>query len=1569
MASFEEMDYKYCIICQSPKDNGQIVNKPQRSSYENLLIYLCKLNKINWDILNNNEVQLTHLSVDILIEKNAVWHRKCYANATHKCRSERQNNNKSPRGRKRKIQDNPVATVSTSSSSYTRSHSTPYDKKKCFFCQQVRSNETTSMIHTENAGKSLSSAVNKSQNLELMTRLNSAIKPEDGHANDIIYHLSCYSNHVTHVLRSPESKPDINITFQNECMLKTIKFIEEKVTVGEHVATDEAEQQYINFLGGIESDAKINHKPPYNRKWLISQVKSHISSINVKSHPNKNKPGYFILPDACVENLVKPENTLDITQQICKVAEVIREDTIDFIESREERNSVSVISNESDVNKTLFSLIKWIIIGNHEECATSKRTDIAKQCVLTICQNIMYNIKSTKQVKYTPKSDDSGFKLKRKYENPQVTGHSLSIHFDTRSKILIDIAKSEGSGIPYHRVIQIETAIANAVIENCKTFNGVYVPPFLQRGVFVFFSTDNINFAEDTMDGKEITNATVIAVYQVPSQTAERISPPLCIKDVDENTLSPYNTEIMPCIKPSKSKLLSVRGPKMLVNVDPIDDKYKNQLMVWILCSAHSRINGNSSIPSLSGYYSLISNKLPITSTGVLPIIPESSTEYSTLLTVINQTRKLKTLAVGDEHPVILSCDLAIYEKALQIIDVDTCLKSQVIPRIGGLHTTMAVLRGIGTSIQNSGLDDVWQEADVFGSETTRQILKCGHYKRCLRAHLYTYHALFELELEQFLNDNPQYADLLSDNSEAINNACRIRDMAEKTTLVKIANRAAIDSMESELIPAFYAWEEQRNSNAMFRSMTNYMHRVEKVVLFIVASRSGDLHLHLQAGEALNSIFFAFDRIKYKRLWPRYISDMYEIEKRHPNTWRELLYGNISVTESDIPHVSIDGDHGTEHAVKCLKGKEALTGISNDETCRLRYFLSSPELSKLVSAYKEQHDIERSTAKHHHDLYPSAITKEQNATRKIKDAIKVCGNPFEAEEEDTLWNLVTHAYVPQQYVSSILDADNHGQELYEEYVQSRLNGDDSIWEPVTKVNNHMYMSGKSSGNHHRTDISDLRDTGDLYARLLILSNSGRDIDIKHTVGTYEFTVTPRSLFSADGTVLRMTDKQKLLHSLEKLAQPRIEDVHMANARPNYKVAIIDVSQLIRNPQKIKKTAAVKTVLLLSDEFNRNITELLNGVDELILVMDTWPENSLKMRKGAGKSLKDPVRYKIKDNTKISHLTMDKLLSHEATKRDLATYLADKVLEYTANNEKTVIVSYSGKTKSNKSIAFNESNHDEADGQMIRQGILGKSRWHHNTELTIHSTDTDVVVIAVSMYPLLVPNTRILTASGLLHIKPLWQALGAEKANALIGLHALSGCDTTGRFNYVGKPTWFHHFCQAPNHIIEALIKLGCPDELTDAVISAIAEFVCMIYTPKSATTKYKKIDELRYNLYCSKTVESDRLPPTMGALKPCIQRAHIQASKWGQSNIDMQVKLDPCENGYYKSDGCYLQIRSELPPAPESLIEMTICKCQKSQCRTQRCSCKASKLPCTDLCQCVEQCENNEDNYPGVAGD
>ena len=58
----------------------------------------------------------------------------------------------------------------------------------------------------------------------------------------------------------------------------------------------------------------------------------------------------------------------------------------------------------------------------------------------------------------------------------------------------------------------------------------------------------------------------------------------------------------------------------------------------------------------------------------------------------------------------------------------------------------------------------------------------------------------------------------------------------------------------------------------------------------------------------MSKMFFAMDRIKYKRLWPRDIADMYDLRTNHPNTWRDLEAGNISVTKNEIPFVSIGAD-------------------------------------------------------------------------------------------------------------------------------------------------------------------------------------------------------------------------------------------------------------------------------------------------------------------------------------------------------------------------------------------------------------------------------------------------------------------------------------------------------------------------------------------------------------------------------------------------------------------------------------------------------------------------------------
>ena len=122
----------------------------------------------------------------------------------------------------------------------------------------------------------------------------------------------------------------------------------------------------------------------------------------------------------------------------------------------------------------------------------------------------------------------------------------------------------------------------------------------------------------------------------------------------------------------------------------------------------------------------------------------------------------------------------------------------------------------------------------------------------------------------------------------------------------------------------------------------------------MAASRNGDLHLHLQAGEELSKQFFAMNRIKYKRLWPRYIADMHVLKNDHPETWKELEEGNISVTKSSIPFLSIGADHALEQLNRAMK-VQGLTGILNHSNARMRFFLAISELSRLEKDFKSQY--------------------------------------------------------------------------------------------------------------------------------------------------------------------------------------------------------------------------------------------------------------------------------------------------------------------------------------------------------------------------------------------------------------------------------------------------------------------------------------------------------------------------------------------------------------------------------------------------------------------------------------
>ena len=109
-----------------------------------------------------------------------------------------------------------------------------------------------------------------------------------------------------------------------------------------------------------------------------------------------------------------------------------------------------------------------------------------------------------------------------------------------------------------------------------------------------------------------------------------------------------------------------------------------------------------------------------------------------------------------------------------------------------------------------------------------------------------------------------------------------------------------------------------------------------------------------------------------------------------------------------------------------------------------------------------------------------------------------------------------------------------------------------------------------------------------------------------------------------------------------------------------------------------------------------------------------------------------------------------------------------------------------------------------------------------------------------------------------------------------------------------------------------------------------------------------------------KQADSDRLSPTLTALKGKVSRAHYITLQWKSSHINSPSLLDPNDYGWLfnEKDQVFEPVMTSLAPAPESIIHLTVCNC-KTNCSTNRCKCPKNVLNCSEMRGC-ENCENDE---------
>jgi len=246
-----------------------------------------------------------------------------------------------------------------------------------------------------------------------------------------------------------------------------------------------------------------------------------------------------------------------------------------------------------------------------------------------------------------------------------------------------------------------------------------------------------------------------------------------------------------------------------------------------------------------------------------------------------------------------------------------------------------------------------------------------------------------------------------------------------------------------------------------------------------------------------------------------------------------------------------------------------------------------------------------------------------------------------------------------------------------------------------------------------------------------------------------------------------------------------------------------------------------------------------------------------------------------------------------------------------------------------------------------------------------STKTHVFILTIRRYPELCQNTFFVTGSGPRHrkveLKPIFQALGPIKTAALPLFHAFTGADNTGSFSGKGKVACWKAFNQADEDVLLAFVQLGTPEYPTPDTFNGIEKFVCHLY---QQNTKICKVAELRWHLFKKKQAQSEKLPPTRGALHEAILRSHYQAMIWNNDRIPNPVLPSPESYGWTKEDDQWMPVITKVPPAPKAIIELVKCCCSKDRCSTNRCQCRKAELTCTELCSCSETddlCENIQD--------
>lgn len=363
------------------------------------------------------------------------------------------------------------------------------------------------MVSTKSAGSSLEAAVKTSGDPKLLVKLSTALDGQDAHAIDVKYHKNCWAKNVTGVLRkSSITEGHGEETSEIAAKIEFLTMTETALNSGEIMNMAQLQDAFECICRENNVQSKS-----WNRKSIKELIQREVEGVEFHK-PKRVNESERISIKRCRDSAIHLSESLNETTA-CEMktlydAALILRKAINKSERWIFAGSLDTLSNKH-CPEELHCFFRWIIQGPNNRLSDEEKCNEVRKRAMHLAQSTISMCLTERQLK-----NRKSRAINTTREMPQQLAVSLAIHQAIRSKEIVSLLHGFGMAVEYNRLLRVESQIEETVLRRMEKEGGMYLPPDIVKGRHVFFAIDNVDFAEDTPDGKRTLHGTAMAIYQ-----------------------------------------------------------------------------------------------------------------------------------------------------------------------------------------------------------------------------------------------------------------------------------------------------------------------------------------------------------------------------------------------------------------------------------------------------------------------------------------------------------------------------------------------------------------------------------------------------------------------------------------------------------------------------------------------------------------------------------------------------------------------------------------------------------------------------------------------------------------------------------------------------------------------------------------------------------------------------------------------------------------------------------------------------------------------------------------------